>query len=94
MGIASVYHCGVRVSSTAKAARVLLDMLGVFLGIAGAAFEEPQVAGEPDVVAALAVTFAAHGVALLPAAAVVEVRVCGVGYVAHGVEARMLLIRA
>jgi hypothetical protein len=51
----------------------LLDVLGVLLGIAGAAAEQPQVAGEADVVAGLAVAFASDGVALLPAALVMEV---------------------
>ncbi len=45
--------------------------------------------------AALAVTLARNGVALLPAGAVVEVRVGGVGAVSHKeCLAKMLLIRA
>ena len=72
------------VSSPANPARVLLDVLGVLLRVAGAAAEQPEVAGEADVVELLAVALAAHGVAGLPAAFVVEVCVCGVGAVSHG----------
>ena len=43
--------------------------------VAGASAEEPEVAGEADVVHLLAVVPAAHGVAGLPAVLVVEVRV-------------------
>ena len=64
-----------RVSSAANAARVLLDVLGVLLSVAWAAAEQPQVAGEADVITGLAVSFASDGIALLPAAFVVEVRV-------------------
>jgi len=63
----------------------LLYVLGVLLGIAGAAFEQPQVTGDSDVVAGFAMAFAGYGVALLPAGAVVEVRVGGMGAVSHRV---------
>ena len=60
-------------SSPANPSRVLLDVLGVLLRVAGASLEQEQVTGEADVVELLAVALAAHGVALLPAALVVEV---------------------
>jgi hypothetical protein len=41
----------------------LLHALGVLLGIAWAAFEQTEVAGEPDVVAGLAVALAGQGIA-------------------------------
>jgi len=77
------------VSSAAKAARVLLDVPGVLLGIAGAAPEQPQVAGDSDVVELLAVALGGDGAAGLPAAAGQVVGVGGVAYVAHGDLARM-----
>ena len=70
-----------------------VHQFGVLLSVAGAAFEEPQVAGEADVVAGLAVALASDGVALLPAALVVEVRVGGVAYVSHGVGVSGLVQR-
>ncbi len=54
----------------------MLDVLGVLLRVAGAALEQPEVAGDADVVAGLAVSFAAHGIASLPAALGQVVRVC------------------
>jgi hypothetical protein len=52
-----------------------IHQFGVLCGLAGAALEQEQVAGEADVVAGLAVALAGYGVAGLPAAAVVEMGV-------------------
>lgn len=58
-------------------------MLG---SVAGAAAEEPEVAGEADVVHFLAVALAAHGVAGPPAGAGQGcVGVGAMAYVSHGV---------
>ena len=53
----------------------MIDVLGVLLSVAWAAAEQPQVAGEADVITGLAVSFASDGIALFSAAFVVEVRV-------------------
>ena len=60
-------------------------MGGVLLGIAGAAPEQPEVAGDADVIAGLAVALAGQGVAYAVTVAGQVVRVGGVRYVAHRV---------